>query len=310
MKSLICLSLLALSLTAGAQDAAKPPLSVNIMVRNELTGKPVDPDFEWPDKAAIRRAGPGNFYLTVKPGTTETLTVGKDGYFDSNIRVNYEEEETTAFHDVRLKPGVPQLLITIVNSETDETLKSAIDLFTMDESSIVFSEEVETSPYTIDLEYNQVHVLQVRRAGFFSFKDTIDYKGVFDGRSREKKIGLVPLKEGNRITLNNIYFKQGSSDLTDFAKLMLVELSHVLARDKGLVIEVGAHTDDVGTNEYNTLLSEKRAMSVKKHLLEKGAKDAQLVAKGYGEGTPLVANDSEENRGANRRVEFRILKAN
>jgi outer membrane protein OmpA-like peptidoglycan-associated protein len=168
---------------------------------------------------------------------------------------------------------------------------------------------VEVAPYTIDLEYDEVHVLQVRAPGYFSFKDTIDYKGVFDGRSRERTVRLVPLKAGNKISLQNIYFPPNESRLTDFARLMLVELTHVLAREKNLVVEIGAHTDDVGTVEFNQQLSEKRAQAVKQHLLEKGAREGQLVIKGYGEVLPLQPNTSDANRAINRRVEFKILKA-
>ena len=308
MKATLTILAVTMPLVALSQSDSKPPISVTVVVRNELSGRPIDAAMEWPDETKLRKAGPGNYSVTLTPGQSEVLGISKDGYFDTNLKLDYDEEETTAYHDVKLKPGVPQLEITITSSESDETLKSAIDLFTIDEKSIVFSEEVETSPYIIDLEYNEVHVLQVRCPGFFSFKDTIDYKGVFDGRSRSKKIALVPLKVGNKITVQNIYFKQDQAELTDFAKLMLVELTHVLATDDGLHIEVGAHTDDVGTNEYNMALSQKRAMAVKKHLLEKGAKDQQLIAKGYGEATPVVTNDSEEHRAQNRRVEFKILK--
>jgi OmpA-OmpF porin, OOP family len=308
MRSLLTLAALAFSLICWSQSDTKPPLSVSIVVRNEITGKPVDADLEWPDRSKVRKNGPGNYVVSLNPGQSEVLTISRDGYFDSNLRLDYAEEETTAYHEIKLKPGVPQLLITITSSETGETLKSAIDLFTMDEKSMVFSEEVETSPYTIDLEYNEVHVLQVRCPGYFSFKDTIDYKGVFDGRSRTRTVALVPLKVGNKISVHNIYFKPNESELTDFAYLMLVELTHVLASDRSLRIEVGAHTDDVGTNEYNLGLSEKRAQSVKKHLLEKGAKEDQLIAKGYGEAFPVAQNDSEQSRAQNRRVEFKILK--
>ena len=74
-----------------------------------------------------------------------------------------------------------------------------------------------------------------------------------------------------------------------------------------MVIEVGAHTDGVGSTEYNQTLSEKRALSVKKYLLEKGAFDRQLLAKGYGKSFPVKPNDTEENRSLNRRVEFKII---
>lgn len=287
---------------------AQSPLTVEIHLKNELTRKPVDATLTWVQPDKVRKVRTGYYTVIVQPAQTSMLTIEKDGYFDHELKLDYEAEKTEAYHEISLKPGVPQLNITVVDDETNETIKSAIDLFTMDESTVVFSDDVETAPYTIDLEYNEVHVLQVRRPGYFSFKDTINYLGVFDGRSRARKINLVPLKEGNKISLHNIYFNANESDLTDFGKLMLVELSHVLALEKKMVVEIGAHTDDVGAPEYNQGLSEKRALSVKKHLMEKGASDSQLLTKGYGESAPLKPNDSEENKMLNRRVEFKIIK--
>ena len=117
----------------------------------------------------------------------------------------------------------------------------------------------------------------------------------------------MPLKAGNKISLNNIHFHKDQSDLTDFAKLMLVELSHVLKNQNNIVLEIGAHTDDQGTDQYNNDLSLKRAVAVKNYLIEKGAKPEQLLTKGYGERSPVVPNTSEDNRAQNRRVEFKIV---
>jgi OOP family OmpA-OmpF porin len=73
------------------------------------------------------------------------------------------------------------------------------------------------------------------------------------------------------------------------------------------VLEVGAYTDDVGTDQYNNELSQKRAVAVKTYLVEKGAKTEQLQTKGYGERSPVVPNTNDENRALNRRVEFKIV---
>lgn len=308
MKTTLLLLSLAIPAIALSQEASKPPLSVTIVVRNEVSGRPVDANLTWPDESKVRKTGRGMYIVSLAPEQSEVLTITRDGYFDTNLKLDYTVEETTAYHEIRLKPGVPQLDITITSTESTEPLKAAVDLFTIDEKSIVFSEAVETSPYIIDLEYNQVHVLQVRAPGYFSFKDTIDFSGVFDGRVRTKQVVLVPLRVGNKISLQNIYFTQGSSDLTDFAKLMLVELTHVLATAPRLKLEIGAHTDDVGATEFNQSLSEKRALAVRSHLIEKGVKAAQLIARGYGETSPLAANDSETSRALNRRVEFKILE--
>lgn len=304
MKRLTFLFMIAATLNLHAQSE---PVTVIITITNEITGKPISADLAWYDPQTVKNERPGRYSVVLGGDKEETLTISKPGFFDTELKLDYETVKQAPLQEVKLQPGIPQLHISVLDSETGKTLDSAIDLFSMDESTEIFSEKVEVSPYTIDLEYNQVHVLQVRAPGYFSFKDTIDFKGVYDGRVREKQIKLVPLKAGNKISLNNIYFHQNEAGLTDFAKLMLVELTHLLTNEKNIVLEVGAYTDDVGTDQYNLDLSQKRAQAVKSYLVEKGAKQEQLVTKGYGEKSPIVSNSSEENRALNRRVEFKIV---
>ena len=72
-------------------------------------------------------------------------------------------------------------------------------------------------------------------------------------------------------------------------------------------MEVAAHTDDVGSELYNQLLSQSRAKSVGNFLMENRIDPERFQAKGYGEAQKKVANDNEANRAINRRVELRIL---
>ena len=73
-------------------------------------------------------------------------------------------------------------------------------------------------------------------------------------------------------------------------------------------IQVEGHTCDIGTNEYNLALSERRAVVVKKHLEGLGVPPARLSVIGYGEEKPLVPNSNEGNRSKNRRCEFVLAK--
>ena len=73
-------------------------------------------------------------------------------------------------------------------------------------------------------------------------------------------------------------------------------------------VEIGGHTDDRGKAEYNRALSERRAKSVMRYLIEKGGIEAgRLSAKGYGPDKPIADNNSPKGREKNRRVEFVIL---
>lgn len=73
-------------------------------------------------------------------------------------------------------------------------------------------------------------------------------------------------------------------------------------------VQIQGHTDDVGTDEYNQRLSERRAEAVRQHLIAKGIDSARLDAIGFGRSKPLVLETSEEARARNRRTEFIIIE--
>lgn len=73
-------------------------------------------------------------------------------------------------------------------------------------------------------------------------------------------------------------------------------------------IEIQGHTDDSGAKQHNKILSTSRAESVRKALIKRGLKDKLFVAKGYGQETPLVPNDSDANKAKNRRVQFKLIE--
>ena len=76
----------------------------------------------------------------------------------------------------------------------------------------------------------------------------------------------------------------------------------------GLVLEIGGHTDNVGTDAANIKLSQERADSVREYFIGKGIEPDRVQSKGYGEAKPKTTNDTEEGKQINRRVEFKVLK--
>ena len=82
----------------------------------------------------------------------------------------------------------------------------------------------------------------------------------------------------------------------------------LLKENPAIEIEMSAHTDSFGSDEYNFKLSDNRARSVMEYILSKGIDPSRIISQGYGETVPVVENDTPENRQLNRRVEFKILK--
>ena len=84
------------------------------------------------------------------------------------------------------------------------------------------------------------------------------------------------------------------------------DLAQFLLENEGVTIHVVGHTDAVGTDEANQILSEGRANAVKADLVKRGIAAERITTEGKGEKEPVADNDTEEGRQLNRRVEFTI----
>lgn len=108
--------------------------------------------------------------------------------------------------------------------------------------------------------------------------------------------------------VEGLTFPSGQATLTANAKTILNDVVDRLLDQPGTKYEIQGHTDNVGSDQLNLNLSEKRAQSVKDYLISKGILGERLVARGYGEVNPIASNDTAEGRKKNRRVEFVLIK--
>lgn len=104
-----------------------------------------------------------------------------------------------------------------------------------------------------------------------------------------------------------IVFEPGSATLVPDAQPILDRIAEVMKDCSDYPIEVGGHTDSQGREEMNMALSEQRARAVIVALQSRRILTGNLTSHGYGETQPIMANDTEENREKNRRIEFRLL---
>ncbi len=109
--------------------------------------------------------------------------------------------------------------------------------------------------------------------------------------------------------IKGVNFETDSAVLLTDSKAILDETAKSLMamQDPNLLVEIGGHTDPIGTRDYNLKLSQQRAEAVRQYLISKGVPAEQLKAQGYGESQPVADNESDEGRARNRRVEFRII---
>ncbi|MEO6290285.1 MAG: OmpA family protein [Ginsengibacter sp.] len=107
--------------------------------------------------------------------------------------------------------------------------------------------------------------------------------------------------------LENVEFDFGKASLRTASYSTLDDLVDYLNRKPNERIEIGGHTDNVGSDAKNLVLSLERAKSIVQYLVSKGINNDRVVAKGYGAEEPIEENTTEEGRQKNRRTEVKIL---
>jgi outer membrane protein OmpA-like peptidoglycan-associated protein len=118
----------------------------------------------------------------------------------------------------------------------------------------------------------------------------------------------VILKKDERIILNNIYFKLDSAELEPESFETLNSLKRIFLDNPKIIVQIEGHTDNQGSDEYNIDLSNRRAESVVKYIIEVlGVSSYQISSIGLGESKPIASNNTSKGRAENRRIEFRVV---
>lgn len=113
-----------------------------------------------------------------------------------------------------------------------------------------------------------------------------------------------PVHDNTHVILDHIRFETGQDIISSDSFEQLDQLAKYLKHHHHYRVEVQGHTDNIGQYEDNIDLSERRALAVTNYILSRGVHQDRVDLRGYGPDEPIVANDSEENRSHNRRVEI------
>lgn len=106
------------------------------------------------------------------------------------------------------------------------------------------------------------------------------------------------------VALEKIQFRTASATVRLGSANVLDKLAGVMKRCPDVKVEVGGHTDNVGDDESNSALSQRRADAVVKYLTREGVAAGRLTGLGYGSKQPIASNDDDDGKAENRRIEF------
>ncbi len=124
---------------------------------------------------------------------------------------------------------------------------------------------------------------------------------------QEQAVGIENAKDEPGELLLTLGFTFGRADVPQPVRQRMDEVAGVLVNERPDVkVEVIGHTDSVGSSDFNQVLSERRAASVKAYLVERGVAAERISVNGYGESRPRASNDTIEGRRRNRRVEIKV----
>ena len=239
-------------------------------------------------------------------------TNGKVAYFSSDKDGDWNIYAFDLYEKAR-----PQEVVILKGTLIDDSGKPISDA----KVEVSYNETGETQTFDVngdDGKYAAVVkvsnaqdvTISVSKEGL-AYNAKVIEKEIFENRkSTSIQVGTIKtdsIKPGKAYELDEIYFVTDSWELNRRSILLLTGFSTYLKKNPNLKISVNGHTDDLGDDEQNRVLSQKRADAVKSYLVEKGVSSDQIESTGFGETKPRVANTSETNRAKNRRTEFQIL---
>ncbi|MFN3404028.1 MAG: OmpA family protein [Cytophagaceae bacterium] len=185
--------------------------------------------------------------------------------------------------------------ITVVDNETNKVVG-------------VYTSNSFTGKYTIIVPPGKNYGISVEADRFLAYSENVDIPQKDDYFEVTKDIILEPLEKGSVTVLKNVFFDFAKADLRKESYGELDRFYKMLKENPTLCVEIAGHTDDVGNSESNQKLSEARAQSVVKYLVDKGIDEKRLLGVGYGEEFPVATNSTDEGRQLNRRTELIIVE--
>ena len=223
-------------------------------------------------KAPINSPG-DDFGITFIKGEVEK------GMFSSN-RKGSKSDDIYSFY---LPPKVFTASGDIFNKETNQKIDGAM-VRIIGTDGTTLKVRANSGRFQYKLKPETEYVFAAFKDGYLNDKARISTIGLDDSKDFRFTFKLTPTDEP--IKVNNINYATGSYQITEESKVALDSVVQILILNPTIKIELMAHTDFVGSDQFNSELSQKRAQSVVDYLISKGITAGRLVAKGYGETWP------------------------
>ena len=253
----------------------------------------------------------------------------QNGFFSTNRNQKKAYDAIWSF-------TLPEMVFAIEGKVTDtngEVIADASLRLVGDDGTNTKVQVRRDGTYRIKLNKDARYVMLGLARGFLNQKQELNTHDLKDSKTYKQDFTLAPISKP--VTMDNIFYEFGKWDLTPESEAGLKSLVKMLNDNPNITIELSAHTDLVGNEESNIVLSQKRAQSVVNYLIKAGIEAERLTPVGYGETKPVIvdkvlkkrysflpmdqvldeafimtlpADKQEICNQINRRTEFKVLK--
>ena len=237
------------------------------------------------------------------PGTYR-ISATKNGYYPSDTILH--TVEVFDFDTLRLPleripaPIVYTLCMNIFDVETQEPIEATVRLTSTSDSVALYTAQSADDGFIETPLTEGDYIAHLTAQGYMPKDDTLHFvRDTFD-------LYMQHIKEGIKVKIENLFFATNKTYILPQSEQAMSDLANFLLENQTVKIHIVGHTDAVGTDEANQILSEGRANSVRNDLIKRGVAAERMTAEGKGEKEPVADNDTDEGRQLNRRVEFTI----
>ncbi len=256
------------------------------------------------DRVQSKTTGKSGLIIGKQRRGTYQLWAQRSGYLNSDTITYNHDADLKDTVVVKLtpvpKPIEPTLAGYVRDVDTHNPIEANVVIYSVNGQELYAGQTTEEGLFVTDLKAGQ-YPARMTAQGYMPKNDTIVY--VKD----TIYLNMQRIKEGIKVIMRNMFFATNKTKILPMSEPELESLATFLNENPTVRIRIIGHTDAVGSDESNQILSEGRANAVRNDLIVRGIDGSRIEAEGRGESEPIDTNETDEGRQNNRRVEFEII---
>ena len=240
------------------------------------------------------KLGSDSLGISASDPTAETDVI----FFEEDVYVPTKEELNVILTNEILLWG------TIYDATTDIPINADLTFLLNDYDSDPVALSTLNNTYRLKVTDSVNYKVTIIREGYLPLETNINIEDFRMQKVKRIDFRLTPLRKGEKIILDNLYFDANKSIIKPESFEELNRLYDFLKANPGTTIEIGGHTNGLCSETYCEKLSLNRANAVREYLINKGIVGQRITTFGYGSKQPIDTNSTPEGRKRNQRVEI------